>query len=280
MATITAADVNNLRKITGAGMMDCKNALAEADGDTEKAIDILRKKGQKVAAKRADKEANEGIVIARTSDDKTYGAVIMINCETDFVAKNQEFADMAEGILNAAIMGKSDTIEALLESKLSNGRTVNESITDMVGKIGEKINLAHFNCITAPAVYAYTHQGSRLATIVGLSKAGVANIDEIGKDVAMQAAAMNPVALDKENVPQSVIDNELEVGKEQARLEGKPENMLDKIAAGKLNKFFKDNTLLNQDFIRDGHITVRDYLVKADKELTVKSFNRLMLGGY
>ncbi|HPT13207.1 MAG TPA: translation elongation factor Ts [Bacteroidales bacterium] len=274
---ITAADVNKLRQMTGAGMMDCKNALVESDGDFDKAIDILRKKGQKLAVKRADRDANQGIVIAKVTSDKTFGAVIMLNCETDFVAKNEEFVDFANTVIELAISAKPADLEAL-KALTINGRTVAEGVTDLTGKTGEKMEMAHYNCIEAPAVVAYNHFGNRLATIVGFNKAGVANFDEFGKHVAMQVAAMSPIAVDKDDVAKDVIDREIEIGKEQARLEGKPEEMLEKIALGKLNKFYKESTLLNQEFINDSKLTVRDYIQKADKELTVKKFYRLQLG--
>ncbi|HNX43627.1 MAG TPA: translation elongation factor Ts [Bacteroidales bacterium] len=274
---ITAADVNKLRQMTGAGMMDCKNALVESEGDFDKAIDILRKKGQKLALKRADRDANQGIVIAKVTDDKTFGAIIMLNCETDFVAKNEEFIDFANKVIDLAIQAKPADLDAL-KALTINGRTVAEGVTDLIGKTGEKTELAHYNCIEAPVVVAYNHFGNRLATILGFNKAGVPGFDETGKHVAMQVAAMSPIAVDKDDVAKDVIDREMEIGKEQARAEGKPEEMLEKIALGKLNKFYKESTLLNQEFINDSKLTVRDYLQKADKELTVKKFNRLQLG--
>jgi elongation factor Ts len=274
MANITAGEVNKLRQITGSGMMDCKNALVEANGDIEAAIDILRKKGMKVANKRADRDANEGIVMAETTPDSTFGAVIMLNCETDFVAKNEEFQKLAQDIMNLAISQKPASLEDMKNLKIDN-YTVAENIMNMVGKTGEKMDLAHYHFIESPAVYAYNHHGNRLATIVGFNKPG---FDELGREICMQAAAMAPVAVDKDDVSQDTIDKEIEIGKDQARQEGKPEDMLEKIAVGKLQKFFKENTLLNQDFIKDGKITVRDYIAKHDKDLTVKSFKRIMLG--
>ena len=264
MANITAAEVNKLRKMTGAGMMDCKKALVETEGDFEKAIDLLRKKGQKVASKRADKEANEGIVLAQTTTDNKYGVVFMLNCETDFVAKNDEFVNFANGIMEKALSEKPASVEDLKALKL-NDRTVEENITEMVGKTGEKMDLSGFEVIEAEKVFAYNHMGNKLATVLGLNKAN--GVDEAGHQLAMQVAAMAPVAVDRGDVPQEVIDKELEIGREQAREEGKPEAMLDKIAEGKLNKFFKENTLLNQDFVRDSKKTVAQFLKEVDGDL-------------
>lgn len=277
MANITAADVNKLRQMTGAGMMDCKNALQENDGDFEKAIDFLRKKGQKLATKRADKDANEGIVLARTNEAKDFGAIFMLNCETDFVAKNQEFVNFCNSIMAKAIEMKPSNAEEFKSLDL-NGRTIGDNITEMVGKTGEKMDLAHFEIISAPAVFAYNHPGNRLATLLGLNKAGVDGIEQAGHEVAMQIAAMSPVAVDKDDVPSDIIEREIEIGKEQARQEGKPEDMIEKIALGKLNKFYKESTLLNQEFVRDNKLTVREYLNKVSKDMTVTTFKRFMLG--
>jgi len=277
MANITAADVNKLRQMTGAGMMDCKNALVENDGDFDLAIEFLRKKGQKLANKRADRDANEGIVIAKTNAANTYGALLMLNCETDFVGKNEEFIKFANSIMDLAIQKSPKTLEDLKALNL-NGQTVMESVTEMVGKTGEKMDIPHFEVIEAPIVFAYNHHGNRLGTILGLSKSDVTDIKIIGHEVAMQVAAMAPVAVDKDGVDQDTIQKEIEIGKDLARQEGKPEEMLEKIAMGKLNKFFKDNTLLNQEFIKDNKSSVRDMLTKADKDLTVTGFRRLMLG--
>ncbi|MBU2651622.1 MAG: translation elongation factor Ts [Bacteroidetes bacterium] len=277
MTKITATEVNNLRQITGAGMMDCKKALEESGGDVEKAIEILRKKGQKVASKRADKEAREGIVIAMTNDSHTFGMVVKVNCETDFVAKNADFVQFVNDIANKAIQSAPKSVDALKALDL-NGRTIEENLTDQVGKIGEKIEINGYECIDSPAVYAYNHMGNKLATIVGFNKAGINGMDEIGKEIAMQVAAMNPVAVDKDDVDEKIIEKEIEIGKEQARQEGKPEEMLEKIALGKLNKFYKENTLLNQDFVRDTKKTVKQYLSEKDKDLMVMGFKRLMLG--
>jgi elongation factor Ts len=275
MANITAAEVNKLRKATGAGMMDCKRALVESEGDFEKAIDILRKKGQKVASKRADKEANEGIVMAKATDDNKYAALFMLNCETDFVAKNDEFVGFANKLMELALANKPASLDAFKALDVD-GRNVGDHITEMVGKTGEKMDMAHYEFIEAAQVAAYNHQGNRLATIVGLNKEDV-DI-EVGRQLAMQVAAMNPVAIDKEDVAQEIIDKEIEIGKEQAKQEGKREDLLEKIAMGKLNKFFKENTLLNQDFVRDSKMTVKQYLNGIDKDLKVTSIKRLMLG--
>ncbi len=276
MAKITASDVNALRKKTGAGMMDCKNALTEADGNQEKAIEVLRKKGQKVAAKRADRDAAEGVIIAKISSDGTFGAVVRISSETDFVAKNQDFIDFVTSIADKAVEEKAESADALRAVDL-NGRTIEESLLDQVGKIGEKIELVDYKMISSPAVYAYIHQGNRLATIMGLNKADVTDIATIGKEVNMQIAAMAPIALNKDGVDASIVKTEIEIGMDQARQEGKPEALLEKIAMGKLNKFYKENTLLNQAFVRNNKQTVAQYLKEADKDLTVSEFYRLAL---
>ncbi len=274
---ITAAQVNELRKLTGAGMMDCKKALVESEGNMEQAVDILRKKGQKVAAKRADREAKDGVVLAKSSADNTYGAVLMINCETDFVAKNEDFIKYTESILDLAITSKVTDVEGLKKLDL-NGRTVEETITDQTGVIGEKIDVGAFEVIEAAFIATYIHPGNRLATVVGLNKNNNEKLAQIGHELAMQVAAMDPVGVDESGVPQDIIQREIEIGMEQARNDGKPEEMLEKIAKGKLNKFYRENTLLNQDFVRENKKTVRQYLSEVDKELTVTGFKRLMLG--
>lgn len=275
MANITATEVNKLRKMTGTGMMDCKRALVESEGDFEKAIDILRKKGQKVASKRADKETNEGIVLAKTTNDKKFAAVIMLSCETDFVAKNKEFVEFANKIIDLALIQKPKSLDEIKALELDS-RSIAEGVTELIGKTGERMDLAYYEFIEAANVTAYNHQGNRLATILGLNKD--TGLQDVGRELAMQVAAMNPVAVDKDDVPQEVIDKEIEIGKEQARQEGKPEKILEKIAMGKLNKFFKENTLLNQDFVRDTKKTVAQYLKETDTELKVIGFKRLMLG--
>ena len=272
---ITAQQVNELRKATGAGMMDCKKALVESEGDMEKAIDVLRKKGQKVAANRADRDAAEGVVLAKVSDDQSFAAALMINCETDFVAKNQDFINYVDAILTKAIENKAKDMDTLKSLDL-NGRTVAETVVDQTGVIGEKIQVGHYEVVEADSTYAYIHPGNRIATVAGFNKAGE-NLADAGKDVVMQIAAMAPVALDKGDVSQKIIDHEIEIGKDLARQEGKPEEMVEKIALGKLNRFFKENTLLNQVFIKDSKKTVAEYLKATDKDLTVVNFKRLAL---
>lgn len=273
---ITAAEVNKLRQMTGAGMMDCKKALTEANGDFDAAIDFLRKKGQKVAGNRADREANEGVVIAKVNNDSNRAVLVVLNCETDFVAKNQDFIDFTTSISDIALNQNPADINALLACSLD-GLSIADRITEQVGKIGEKMEL-HYEQLQAPYVVAYNHPGNRLATIVAFNKAGVANLETTAKDVAMQAAAMGPVAVDKDDVDTGTLERELDIAREQIRAEGKPEEMIEKIAQGKLNKFFKDNTLLNQDFIKDGKMSVRQYIQSNDKELTVSGFKRFALG--
>ena len=276
MTQITASEVNQLRQSTGAGMMDCKNALVEANGDMEKAVDLLRKTGQKIAAARGDREAKEGYIIAATSEDGKTGAVIALNCETDFVALNEEFQNYATSIVNVAVSTKATSTEQL-KAESMNGSTVEEGITDLIGKIGEKVELSQLKIVEAEKVIAYNHPGNRLASIVGFSQSNGENIDEIGRDIAMQIAAMNPVAIDQDGVSQDIIDREIEVGKEQAREAGKPEEMIEKIAMGKLNKFYKENTLLNQDFIKDSKKSIKQVLSEVDSGLSVTSFGRSAL---
>ena len=275
MANITAAEVNKLRQQTGAGMMDCKKALVEAEGDFDKAIDILRKKGQKVASSRAGREANEGVVIGKINDDGTRAAAIMLNCETDFVAKNQEMVDFAWSILNLAVERNIQSLDALKAADL-NGRTVEENITDMIGKTGEKLDLAMFEVVEGAKAFAYIHPGNRISSIAAFNKLAEGD-DQLGKDVVMQIAAMSPVAIDKDDVDPTIVEKEIEIGKEQARQEGKAEELLEKIAVGKLNKFYRESTLLNQDSIIDNKKTVRQMLQAADKDLTVVAFKRLGL---
>jgi len=271
---ITAKEVNELRKATGAGMMDCKKALQEAEGNMNDAIDILRKKGQKVASKRADREAGEGVVLAKVSDDKKFGAVVMINCETDFVAKNEEFVGFVQSIIDLAVVNKAKNSDELNAMMLEDS-TVADAIIEKTGVIGEKIQLGNYQIVEGESVYAYTHNGNRIASIVALNKAG--EFDVAGKDVAMQIAAMDPVALNKDQVSEEVKQHEINIGMEQARAEGKPEAMLEKIAMGRLNKFFKENTLLAQAFIKNSKQNVADYLKTNDAELTVVAFKRLAL---
>ena len=281
MANITAQDVNKLRQVTGSGMMDCKNALVEAEGDFEKAIDILRKKGQKIAAKRSDREANQGVVIAKTTADNSFGVVVLLSSETDFVAKNEEFVAFAKKISDLALAKKPHDLQTLLALAMEDGRNVNEHITDMIGKIGEKIELAAYEFIEAPVVSAYIHLGNKLGTLVGLNKT-IPNAPEYAKDLAMQVAAMNPVAINKETIELALINREREIAidqiKQDPKYATKPAEMLEKIAQGKIEKFIKENTLLNQEFIKDGSITVADYLQKFDKDLTAIDFKRVMIG--
>ncbi len=274
MAAINAADVAKLRRVTLAGMMDCKKALEESDGNFDKAIEIIRKKGQAVANKRADKEASEGVVLSKVSDDGKAGAIIVLNSETDFVAKNADFQALANKILDLAVTKKPANLEALKSLPMDGGK-VGEKVVEYVGIIGEKLDLSYFEKIEAAHVQAYIHPGNRLATLVGFTKAG-ADV-QVYKDVAMQIAAMNPVAIDKDFVPESVIAQEIEIGKEQARRDGKPEEMLEKIAQGKLTKFFKESTLLNQDFVKDNKMTIRQYLQSVNKDLTVTDFKPFTL---
>ena len=275
MATISSADVARLRKVTLAGMMDCKKALEESNGDFNKAIEIIRKKGQAVANKRADRDATEGVVLSKVSPDGRSGALTVLNSESDFVAQNAEFLALAGKILDLALTRKPENLDALKALPMENA-TVGEKVTEFVGIIGEKLELAYYEKIEAAHVQAYVHPGNRLATLVGFSKAGVDA--QVYKDIAMQIAAMNPVAIDKDDVPANVISQEIEIGKEQARREGKPEEMLEKIAQGKLAKFLKEMTLLNQDFIKDTKKTVRQYVAENDKDLVVSGFKRLQLG--
>ncbi|VAW28835.1 Translation elongation factor Ts [hydrothermal vent metagenome] len=275
---ITAQDVNKLRKMTGAGMMDCKKALVESEGDFEAAIDILRKKGQKVSASRADRETSEGSVFVKTNDDKTEGVLIALNCETDFVAKNDGFQALGNEILDAAYTNNPADVAALMTLSLGE-LTVAEKLTDMIGKIGEKLEISSYIRMNADQVVPYIHAGSKLGVLVGLANINGTDQTQAGKDVAMQIAAMNPLALSKNEVPQDVIDRELEIGKEQVRAEGKPENMLEKIAQGKLNKFFAENTLLSQKFVKDNSVTIEKYLDGVSKGLTVAKFERIAIGG-
>ncbi|WP_086477673.1 MULTISPECIES: translation elongation factor Ts [Arenibacter] len=274
MAKITAAEVNKLRKTTGAGMMDCKKALVEAEGDFDTAIEILRKKGQKVAAKRADRESSEGAAIAKVNADNTTGVIISLNCETDFVAKNDSFVSLANELADLAL--NHENKEAFLNADF-NGMTVQDKLTEQTGVIGEKIEIGGFSRLSAPFVGSYIHAGNKIATLVGLS-AAVEGAEVAAKDVAMQAAAMNPIALNEDGVDQTVIDKEIEIAKDQLREEGKPEAMLDNIAKGKLNRFFKDNTLVNQAFIKDSKQTVAEYVKTFDANLEVTGFERVALG--
>jgi elongation factor Ts len=270
---ITASDVNKLRQQTGAGMMDCKNALVEANGDFDTAIDILRKKGQKIAAKRGDNEAKEGLVLAQVSENGSEGVILTLNCETDFVAINESFRAFVQSIVEVALKNLPASIEELKALKYDDKLTVEEKITEQIGVIGEKLDLSKFGRISAPRVAAYNHPGNQLATLVGLTS-GSDSAEDAGKQVAMQIAAMNPIALNKDGVDQDTISREIEIGKELAIQEGKPADMAEKIAQGRLNKFFQENTLLSQPFVRDNKLSVEQFLNSTEKDLTVSSFLR------
>jgi elongation factor Ts len=271
---ITAADANTLRKQTGSGMMDCKNALVEANGDFDAAIDILRKKGQKVAAKRGDRDASEGLVLAKTTANADNGIIVVVNCETDFVANNSEFGKFADVIAEAAINHMPANVDELKALKFDDSFSIAEKIIEQTGVIGEKIEISGYEKISADTVFAYNHPGNNVGSLVGLNSAGKA---DIAKDIAMQIAAMAPIALDKADVPDSVVAKEIEVGKDLAIQEGKPEEMAEKIALGRLNKFFKESTLLNQQFIKDNKMTIQQYLESQEKGLTVTQFKRYSL---
>ena len=274
---ITAQEVNKLRQMTGAGMMDCKKALTEAEGDFEKAVDILRKKGQKVSASRADRETKEGVAVTKVVNNGAKGILLTLTCETDFVAKNEEFGAFANTLLDLAVEKGVTSIDAILALPFDS-ITVAEKITEMTGKIGEKLEISHFEIVEAESVVSYIHSNGKLGVLVGLTNTSGTNVEEAGKDVAMQIAAMNPVALDKDGVDASMVEREIEVGKEQARAEGKPEDMLEKIALGKLNKFYKENTLLSQSFVKDNNKTIAQYLDSVSKGMTVSAFKRVSIG--
>lgn len=274
---ITAQDVNKLRQMTGAGMMDCKKALTEAEGDFDKAVELLRKKGQKVSASRADRETSEGVVFAKTNDAGTEGALIAFTCETDFVAKNDEFIQLGNQIAEVAFAEKPANAEALNALSLGD-LTVGEKIVELTGKIGEKLEVKAFEILTGEAVVPYIHMNGKLGVLVALKNANGADVEEAGKDVAMQIAAMNPVAVDKDGVDPAIVEKEIEIGKDQARQEGKPEEIIEKIALGKLNKFYKENTLLSQAFVKDNKQSIAQYLDSVSKGLTVSEFKRVSIG--
>ena len=277
MAAITAADVNKLRTMTGAGMMDCKKALVEADGDFEAARDILRKHGQKIADKRAENETSEGLVLVSVSEDGTQGKMVALACETESVAKVANFRELAQQILDTAVRIDAGTKEDILAAKASDGLTVQEHVTDLMGKIGEKLEVTYAT-LTAEKVASYIHSDNKKAVLVGLKNVGSADVAAVGRDVAMQIVAMKPVAVDKDGVDSATVEREIEVGKEQARTEGKPEAMLEKIAQGKLNKFYKENTLLNQEFVKDNSMTIAQLLDSKSKGMTVSNFKRVAIG--
>jgi len=273
MAKISASEVAKLRKMTGAGMMDCKNALTETDGNFDEAVDVLRKKGQKVAGKRADRDASEGAVVAKASKDGKKAMIISLNCETDFVAKNDDFVKFAHAILDVATEKNPANLEELLSLEF-NGNSISEEIINQTGVIGEKVELAYFGKVEGEAVATYIHMGNKLASIAAFNK----TVEKaVGKDVVMQIAAMNPIALDKDDVVKEVVDKEIEIGKDLAIQEGKPEALAEKIAVGRLNKFFKENTLLNQQWVKDNKKTIKDFLKEADAELKIVEFKRFGL---
>lgn len=274
---ITAQDVNKLRQMTGAGMMDCKKALVEADGDFDKAVEILRKKGQKVSASRADRETSEGVVLIKTNDDSTKGVLIAFTCETDFVAKNDDFVALAQQVTDLAFDNAPADIDALKAISVD-GMTLGEKIIENTGKIGEKLEISAYEVLEGDAVVPYIHSNKKLGVMVALQNVNGADVEEAGKDVAMQIAAMNPVAVNKDGVDQTIIEKEIEIGKDQARQEGKPENIIEKIAMGKLQKFFKENTLLSQTFVKDNSLSIEKYLDGVSKGLTVSNFKRVSIG--
>ncbi|MFY0673589.1 MAG: elongation factor Ts [Bacteroidia bacterium] len=273
---ITASQVNELRKATGAGMMDCKKALQENDGDMQAAIDYLRKKGQKISDKRSDRESNEGVVVALTSDDDKKGIVVELNCETDFVAKNADFVALAEKFANVAMSNFPADKDALLACELD-GSTIKDVLLDNMAKIGEKIEIGNYATLEAENVVSYIHAGNKIGVLVGLTVGGD-DASNAGRDAAMQIAAMNPMAVNKNGIAQEAIDRELAIAKEQILAEGKPEHMVEKIAQGKLGKFFKENTLLSQAFVKDSSMNVEKMLKSVDANLTVTAFRRLGIG--
>lgn len=275
--SITAADVNKLRQMTGAGMMDCKKALTEAEGDFEAAIDVLRKAGQKVAAKRADNATTEGVVLVVLSADHSNGKLIALACETEPVSKVPDFNQLAKSIIDKAVASHAPSAHDLLAEPLADGRSVEGHIIDLTGRIGEKITLAAYENISAEKVVSYIHSNNKIGVLVAFENVQGADVSEIGKDIAMQITAMKPVALDKDGVDSATIEREIEIGKDQARQDGKPEAMLEKIAIGKLEKFYKEQTLLNQQFVKDSSITIRQLLENKQKGLTISMFKRISL---
>ncbi len=275
--TISAAEVNKLRQQTGAGMMDCRKALMESNGDFENAIDYLRKKGQKVAANRSDREAKEGVVIAKANADNTYGIVVTLSSETDFVAKNQEFIDFAQQVADIALATKAITIDDLKAAAMGNAN-LGEKLMEMVAKIGEKIEISRFEQVSDASVVPYIHSGYRIGVLVGMNQPANEAIISAGRDVAMQIAAMKPLAVDADSVSEETVAREKAIAVEQIMAEGKPADMAEKIAAGKLNKFFKENTLLPQAFVKDNSKTVAEYLTSVSKGLTVNTFKRSAVG--
>ncbi|MDF7816380.1 translation elongation factor Ts [Runella sp. MFBS21] len=275
---ITAADVNKLRQMTGAGMMDCKKALTEADGDFEQAIDILRKQGQKVAAKRADNVVSEGLVLVHVSADGTNGKIVGLACETEPVSKVESFQNLAMNIMSQAVATNAPDKETLLATVQADGQTLQAQITELIGKIGEKLELVSYENVSGDVISSYVHSNNKRGVLVAFMGANGTDLSEVGKDVAMQIAAMKPIALDKDDVDAATIEREIEIGKELARNEGKAEAMLEKIALGRLNKFYKESTLLNQEFIKDGSLTIAQLLDKTQKGLTIKTFKHVAIG--
>lgn len=275
--TITAADVNKLRQLTGAGMMDCKKALTEAEGDFEKAVEILRKAGQKVAAKRADNETSEGIVLVNVSEDGSSAKVLSLACETEPVSKVESFRTLANDIMAAAVAADAQDAATVGELTLADGLTINQSITELIGKIGEKIVINAFYSVTGEKVVGYVHSNAKAAAVVAFENVQGADVAEVGKDIAMQVVAMKPVGLDKEDVDPAVVQKEIEIGMDQARQEGKPEAMLEKIAMGKLGKFYKESTLLNQEFVKDNSLTIAQLVEKTQKGMKLVSFKRVAI---
>jgi elongation factor Ts len=271
--SFTTADVVKLRKVSGAGMMDCKNALTESNGDFERALEIIREKGKLIASKRADRDAAEGVALSNVTADGKFGAVVVLNCETDFVAKNENFVAFAEKILKTALANKAESLEALKKLEID-GKAIETLVTEQTGVTGEKLDLSYYKCLADEAVVPYIHPGNKLATLVSFNK----SVDvQVGKDVAMQVAAMAPIAVDEKSIPQNEIDKELAFAKEKYRNEGKPEDMIEKIALGSLNKWYKDVTLLNQTYVKDGKISIKDFLKQNDSGLTVTAFDRYSL---
>jgi len=276
--SIKASDVNNLRQMTGAGMMDCKKALEEAGGDFDKAVEILRIKGQKVSVSRQDRDAKEGTVFAKTAPDNSYGVMFELNSETDFVAKNEDFLTTGEKIITKALAVKPANLEALLAMEVESGKTAQDLIVDLVTKIREKIEISRYALVTGERVNLYVHTGSKIGVLVAFENVGGTDLAMLGKDVAMQIAAMKPVAVRRDEVDASMIDREVEIAKEQARSEGKPENMIEKIATGKVQKFYKEQVLLEQEFVKDNSKSVEQYIKDHNKDMKVASFTRFGVG--
>ncbi|MDW3197547.1 MAG: translation elongation factor Ts [Cytophagales bacterium] len=274
---ISAKDVNKLRQMTGAGMMDCKKALVEADGDFDKAIEFLRKKGQKVTNARADRETTEGVVFSKVSAEGNKGILVSFSCETDFVAKNDDFMSLGQAITDVAFAESPADVDAL-KAMTIDGQAISEKIVEATGKIGEKLEISAMEVLESEAVVPYIHSNKKLGVLVGLTNTNGSDVVEAGKDVAMQIAAMKPIAVDKDGVDSATVEKEIEIGKEQARQEGKPEQIIEKIAQGKLQKFFKENTLLSQAFVKDNSMNVTQYLDSVSKGLTVSEFKRVQIG--